>query len=142
MDCARRELAEETGYAADVWQKLAEITPVPGYSDERVHLFLASGLKAARQALDPDEVLAVHRVTLARAVEMIAQGISRTPNPSAAYCWPTGGSPVIPRAAKRKSDPAEADEQATARQEGGKSGALRWQAASLEPIRTFSLSRS
>jgi ADP-ribose pyrophosphatase len=74
MDCARRELAEETGYAADVWQKLAEITPVPGYSDERVHLFLASGLKAARQALDPDEVLAVHRVTLARAVEMIAQG--------------------------------------------------------------------
>jgi len=47
---------------------------VPGYSDERVHLFLASGLKAARQALDPDEVLAVHRVTLARAVEMIAQG--------------------------------------------------------------------
>jgi ADP-ribose pyrophosphatase len=74
IDCARRELTEETGYAADVWEKLAEITPLPGYSDERIHLFLASGLSAARQALDTDEVLAVHRVTLARAVEMIVQG--------------------------------------------------------------------
>jgi ADP-ribose pyrophosphatase len=74
IDCARRELAEETGYAADAWQKLAEITPVPGYSDERIHLFLAEGLKAARQSLDADEVLAVHRVALSRAVEMIAQG--------------------------------------------------------------------
>jgi ADP-ribose pyrophosphatase len=74
MDCARRELIEETGYAAAVWQKLAEITPVPGYSDERIHLFLASGLHASRQALDPDEVLAVHRVTWDLALEMIARG--------------------------------------------------------------------
>jgi ADP-ribose pyrophosphatase len=74
MDCARRELIEETGYAAEVWQKLAEITPVPGYSDERIHLFLASELKSAHQALDPDEVLAVHRVSLAQALEMIARG--------------------------------------------------------------------
>ena len=74
MECARRELIEETGYAAGVWQKLAELTPVPGYSDERVHLFLASELTAARQELDADEVLAVHRMPLARALDMITRG--------------------------------------------------------------------
>jgi ADP-ribose pyrophosphatase len=74
MDCARRELIEETGYAAEQWRKLGEITPVPSYSNEWVHLFLASGLTAARQKLDADEVLAVHRVPLTRAVEMIAAG--------------------------------------------------------------------
>lgn len=72
--CARRELAEETGYSAAEWRKLGEITPVPGYSDERIHLFLASKLSPAQQKLDPDEVLAIHRVTLARALEMIAEG--------------------------------------------------------------------
>jgi ADP-ribose pyrophosphatase len=74
MDCARRELAEEAGYSAAEWQKLGEITPVPGYSDERIHLFLATGLSAAGQRLDADEVLAVHRVPLADAIAMIARG--------------------------------------------------------------------
>jgi len=74
MDCARRELIEETGYAAGVWQKLGEITPVPGYSDERVHLFLASELTAARQELDADEILAVHRMPLTQALDMITRG--------------------------------------------------------------------
>jgi ADP-ribose pyrophosphatase len=73
-ECARRELIEETGYAAEVWRKLGEITPVPGYSDERIHLFLASGLTVARQELDADEVLAVHRVTLVQALDMITRG--------------------------------------------------------------------
>jgi ADP-ribose pyrophosphatase len=47
---------------------------VPGYSDERIHLFLASKLAPAHQKLDSDEVLAIHRVPLARAVQMIASG--------------------------------------------------------------------
>lgn len=74
MDCARRELTEETGYAAADWHKLGEITPVPGYSDERIHLFLAAGLSAATQHLDSDEVLAVHRFALAEALAMIGRG--------------------------------------------------------------------
>lgn len=74
LECARRELAEETGYAAAEWQPLGEITPVPGYSDERVLLFLASALSPAHQSLDADEVLAVHRLPLKKAIEMIAAG--------------------------------------------------------------------
>ena len=74
LECARRELAEETGYAAAEWQPLGEITPVPGYSDERVFLFLATALSPAQQALDRDEVLAVHRLPLQKALEMVAAG--------------------------------------------------------------------
>ena len=74
IQCARRELIEETGYSADSWQKIGEICPVPGYSDERIHLFLASDLTPARQHLDADEVLEVHEVDFEKAIEMILKG--------------------------------------------------------------------
>ena len=72
--CAERELTEETGYGARHLEKLAEITPLPAYSDERIHLFLATGLTPAVQKLDADELLSVHRVGLHQAIEMIADG--------------------------------------------------------------------
>lgn len=72
--CAQRELAEETGYAARHFEKLAEVTPLPAYSDERIHLFLATDLFKASQNLDADELLSVHRVDLDQAVQMIAAG--------------------------------------------------------------------
>ena len=72
--CARRELIEETGFAGRNWAKLGEITPVPGYSDERVHLFLATGLTPDRQRLDRDELIQVRTVPLKSALEMIDDG--------------------------------------------------------------------
>ena len=72
--CAKRELIEETGYSARGWQKLGEITPVPGYSDERTHIFLATELIPAEQNLDKDEILDVHKVKLKNAIEMIHKG--------------------------------------------------------------------
>lgn len=74
MECAERELREETGYAAARWEKLGEITPVPGYSDERITIFLATKLMPSRQELDPDEVLKVHEVPLREAFHMIETG--------------------------------------------------------------------
>lgn len=74
MACARRELIEETGFSATAWQPLGEIVPVPGYSNERIHLYLASDLKPARQDLDRDELLAVHRIAFSEALEMIYSG--------------------------------------------------------------------
>ena len=56
------------------WEKLGEIIPVPGYSDERIHMYLASELSAAQQNLDKDELLNVHQVKLADAIHMIYQG--------------------------------------------------------------------
>ena len=74
LECARRELAEETGYSAEQWQKLAEMTPVPGYSDERIHVYLARRLKPVKQNLDEDEIIKVHPFTFAKAFEMIENG--------------------------------------------------------------------
>lgn len=72
--CARRELVEETGFSASSWKKLGEITPVPGYSDERIHLYLATDLTAAAQSLDENEILDVHRFSLDEAIDMVHTG--------------------------------------------------------------------
>ncbi|MFQ5998435.1 MAG: NUDIX domain-containing protein, partial [Candidatus Bathyarchaeia archaeon] len=43
-DCARRELQEETGFSAAKLKKILEFYPAPGYSSEKLHLFLATRL--------------------------------------------------------------------------------------------------
>lgn len=74
MVCAHRELAEETGFRARSMEKIGEITPLPGYSDERIHLFLATGLVEARQHLDADEWLDVRRLPIETVMEMSRDG--------------------------------------------------------------------
>ena len=75
IDCAKRELIEETGYSGSGWHKLGEITPVPGYSNERIHIYLATKLQPAEQHLDADEVIQVQEVEFKDALEMIGKGI-------------------------------------------------------------------
>jgi ADP-ribose pyrophosphatase len=72
--CAKRELTEETGYTAGSWTRLGEIIPVPGYSDERIHLYLASGLTMTSQNLDLDEVIQVHDIRFQTAMDMVSSG--------------------------------------------------------------------
>jgi ADP-ribose pyrophosphatase len=74
LNCAARELTEETGYHAGQLEKLGVITPLPAYSDERIHLYLATGLTRAEQNLDADEVLSVHPMALETALAMISEG--------------------------------------------------------------------
>ena len=53
---AKRELAEEIGKAADEWESLGSFYTSPGFSDEEVHLFLATGLRDVdRPAVEEDE---------------------------------------------------------------------------------------
>ena len=72
--CAQRELAEETGYTARLWESLGAVTPVPGYSDERIHLFLARELTRSDPDLDFDEIIEVHPMPLDRVASMIVDG--------------------------------------------------------------------
>ncbi len=74
ISCAKRELIEETGYRGGQWQALGEITPVPGYSDERIHIFLATDLQPDQQHLDDDELIQVEKVKFQKALNMIATG--------------------------------------------------------------------
>lgn len=73
-ECARRELIEETGFCAREVTPIGEIFPAPGYSDERLHLFMACDLTPGVQKLEPDEVLHVSRVSFADALAMIDRG--------------------------------------------------------------------
>lgn len=72
--CARRELTEETGYSSDVWHKLGEIIPVPGYSNEHIHLYAATNLTTSTQSLDTDEVIKIHPFKMKDALAMINAG--------------------------------------------------------------------
>lgn len=71
LTCAKRELIEETGFSAENWVELGEITPLPAYSDERIHIFYATSLTPAKQHLDHDEILDVHEVLFEDALSMI-----------------------------------------------------------------------
>jgi ADP-ribose pyrophosphatase len=55
LACAKRELIEETGFAARRWAKLGFIYNAPGYSNERIVLYKAWDLKPAYAAQDADE---------------------------------------------------------------------------------------
>jgi ADP-ribose pyrophosphatase len=74
MQCARRELVEEAGYAGSRFEKLVELTPLPAYSDERIHIYLATGLVPAKQHLEADELLSVHPMDLRQALALIGEG--------------------------------------------------------------------
>ena len=69
--CARRELEEETGCTASSVQRLTTIFPTPGFCDERIHLFMATGLTMGEARREHDEFMEVETVTLSRALEMI-----------------------------------------------------------------------
>jgi ADP-ribose pyrophosphatase len=73
--CARRELEEEVGLTAGTLRPLGTILTTPGFTDERIHLFLARELRAGRRAREADEVIAeVRRVALAQALAMVRGG--------------------------------------------------------------------
>ena len=74
LNCAKRELMEETGYSAQELVELGKIHMIPAYSDEEIHVFIARGLTPAKQNLDPDEIIEVVTYPLAKAVQMIDAG--------------------------------------------------------------------
>ena len=72
--CAARELIEETGYRAGSLQPLGWVWSTPGFTDERIWLFLARGLTPARQQLDPDEVLSLERLPIHEVLDRAVRG--------------------------------------------------------------------
>ena len=74
LDCARRELAEEVGREAAQWEPLGAVWTTPGFTDEKIHLFLARNLTPVSQALEHDEVIEVVEQPLSEAIAMIHRG--------------------------------------------------------------------
>ena len=74
LECAKRELEEETGYSAQEYQFLTKLATTVGFSDEFIYIYAARGLKAGQQHTDEDEIINVVTVPLAKAVEMVHSG--------------------------------------------------------------------
>lgn len=72
--CAARELREETGCTAERLDHVYTFFTTPGFTDERIHAFMASGLSRGDHAHEADEYMSLETVTLSRALEMIRAG--------------------------------------------------------------------
>lgn len=77
LHCAARELEEEVGYRASSFELLSSIFTAPGFADEVIHVYKATGLTKGRQQLDPDEVLEIVEMPLDQAIERIQDGTIR-----------------------------------------------------------------
>ncbi len=76
LECARRELAEETGYTASRMEALLPgCAAAPGYSSELLYLFVADGLQEGIAHTDPDEHLDVKAFTGAELAKIAAAGL-------------------------------------------------------------------
>ena len=72
--CAAREIREETGMEAGKLEKVGEFYLAPGYSTEFMAVFLATDLKHNPLDADEDEFLAVEKIPLRKAMEMLEGG--------------------------------------------------------------------
>ncbi|MGC8545765.1 NUDIX domain-containing protein [Athalassotoga sp.] len=64
LNCAKRELMEETGITARKWEKLGHIYTTPGFSDEKIYLYFASEISNGKTHLDEDEFVEVEYFTI------------------------------------------------------------------------------
>ena len=74
LECAVRELREETGLTAARWDRLGVIATIPSFCDERIELFLARELVQNETQPEPDEIIRVGRISFGEALAMIRRG--------------------------------------------------------------------
>lgn len=72
--CAARELTEETGYTARDLKPLGRVFLAPGYCTEKIHLFLARGLRKGRQLTEADEKITVELIDVRDLADKIHRG--------------------------------------------------------------------
>jgi ADP-ribose pyrophosphatase len=72
--CARRELIEETGCEAERIERLYTFYTTPGFTDERIHAFMAVGLSRGESRHETDEFITVETMTLSHALGLIEKG--------------------------------------------------------------------
>lgn len=72
--CAQRELEEETGFIAARWEKILSYYSAPGFTDEYLHVYLATGLSLGKTNPDPDEFIELVHIPLPEAYRLIFAG--------------------------------------------------------------------
>jgi ADP-ribose pyrophosphatase len=75
LECAKRELREETGYEAEKLEPLLSCFMVPGYSDEIIHFFVARGLSEVGSDLEIDEEITLEVLSLEEVRRMVEENV-------------------------------------------------------------------
>lgn len=87
LDCAQRELREETGYTAREWTKAGVLHPVISYSTEFIDIWFARGLTLGERQLDAGEFLDVFTATPAELLSWCASGLVTDAKTLAGMLW-------------------------------------------------------
>ena len=74
LSAAKRELEEETGATAENYVSLGVLDTTPALIDEKIHMYMATGLTYGEMHLDEDEFLSVHKIPMSELVEMVMNG--------------------------------------------------------------------
>ena len=74
IDCARRELAEETGFSAGRLEPLVRFYTSPGFTNELIHIFVATELRQSAFEPDEEEDIELVRMPLERAIDQVLSG--------------------------------------------------------------------
>lgn len=88
--CAERELREETGCSAERIEHLYTFFTTPGFTDERIHAYMATGLRHGDTAHERDEFMSLETVTLSAALELIRTGELRDAKSALAILYAAG----------------------------------------------------
>ena len=83
---AKRELKEETGLEAENWLHLTDTFTTPGFSNERISLYLARDLHQGETCPDEDEFLNLVKLPFREALDMVLRGEIRDAKTQIALC--------------------------------------------------------
>ena len=74
LECANRELLEETGMVAEKMAFLTTIASSDGFTDELIHIYMATGLTFGKSSPDDDEFINVDLVEVSELVDAVLDG--------------------------------------------------------------------
>ncbi|HEX4786461.1 MAG TPA: NUDIX hydrolase [Candidatus Sulfotelmatobacter sp.] len=87
LQAAKRELLEETGYAARNWRRILKFYASPGFVAETMAVYMATGLRAGEAQPEEDEVIQIRMVPLSVAVDMVVRGTIKDAKTIASVLW-------------------------------------------------------
>jgi len=71
LDCAHRELKEETGLTCSSMKHIISIHSTPGFCNEVLHMYIATGLQEGEACADEDEFISAERIHVSKLVDMV-----------------------------------------------------------------------
>ena len=74
LTCAKRELIEEIGYTGAHWKRVGSIYPAPGYTNEKIIIYSASGLKKKTANVQSDEIIESEICTKLKIKKLVRAG--------------------------------------------------------------------